>query len=87
MAVDINVLVHTVFELVSIVNAICIISCLCLFDSHQVGIQSSYLWIWGVMSGYSNYVYVCVNVCMYRLLCHCVKQSVGMILYGQSSGE
>ena len=61
MAVDINVLV---FVLVSIVNAICIISCLCLLDGYQGGIWSNYMWIWGVTSDYSNYVYVCVIVCM-----------------------
>ena len=58
--------------MVSIVNALCIVSCLCLLDGHQGGIRSSYLWTWGFTSGYSNYVYVCVIVCMYDLLCHCV---------------
>ena len=92
VAVVIYIVVHRVFVLVSIVNAICIISCLCLLHSHPGGyIRSSYMWIWGVTSGCSNYVYVCVivcmYVCMYGLLCRCVKQSVGMLLYGQSSGE
>ena len=73
--------------LVSIVNAICIISCLCLLDGHQGGIRSSYMWTWGVTSGYSNCVRMCYCTCMYGLLCRCVKQSVSMLLYGQSSGE
>ena len=73
--------------MVSIVNAICLVSCLCLLDGRREGIRSSYLWTWGVTSGESIYVYTCIIVCFFGLLCRCVKLSVGMLLYGQSSGE
>ena len=34
------------------------------------------MWIWGVTSGYSNYVYVCVIVCMYVWFVVSVYQAV-----------
>ena len=68
-------------------NAICIISCLCILDGRQGGIRFSYMLVWGVTSGYSNYVYNRIIVCLYGSLCRCVTLSVGMLVYGQSSGE
>ena len=68
VAVDINVLVQKVFVLVSIMKAIillCIISCLCLLDGHLGGIRSSYMWIWGVTSGYSIIMCTYMCYCMY----------------------
>ena len=52
-------------------------------------IWSSYMLAWGVTSGYFNYMYnrIIIIVCLYGSLCRCVTLSVGMLVYGQSSGE
>ena len=62
--------------MVSIVNAVCLVSCLCLLDGRWEGIRSSYLWTWGVTSGESNYVYTCIIVCFFWFvvsLCQVVR--------------
>ena len=81
MAVVIHmcVLMRRVFVMVSIVNAICIVSCLFLLNGHHGGIPYSYLWTWDVTSGYSNYVYVCVIVFMYGLLCRCAVRGYALV--------